>query len=129
MNAGDLDIDDYLSDKEKSTLKTLNEKSNEARNKIIEDEKLLNMSLSKLTNTWALKMREVINDLTTFFYNIGTNYQKYFTDINNVNNWWTGIVSMLIELYRIFTKNKRSIYVGATFIFLSLMIYLILITS
>jgi len=124
-----LDIDDYLSDKEKSMLETLNKKSNNTRNEIIEDEKFLNKSLSKLANIWALKMREVINDLTTFFHNVGTNYQQYFSDINNVNNWWTGIVTLIIELYHIFTKNKRSIYVGATLIFLSLMIYLILITS
>jgi hypothetical protein len=56
--------------------------------------------------------------------NIG-DYQKYFTDIDQTNQWFTGIITILRDFMNIFRKDQRSLYVGFTILIISIMLWYI----
>ena len=121
-------LDVLLSEKEKKQLKSLNKKSNNLQNKSRSDNDFLNLSIHQLFKNWANNNIEILADLIKFISNISI-YSRFFDDIDQTGQWFTGIMHMTKDLYNIFTINDRSIYIGITFIVISFGLYLIQITS
>ena len=102
-------LDSKLSKKEQEEIKMLNSKSNKIRKDIKENDDPLNMS-------------------TNFINNL-SKYKSHFNDIDDTNNWVSGIGQIINKIYTIFTKKQRTIYIGFTLILLSFALYIIQITS
>ena len=99
MELEDIDVKDYLSYDERKNIDFLNKSSNKIRDELIKSRDFLNIPLSKLFKIWASKMNNILEDLAIFFKNIRT-YSNYFEDINDVNNWWRGILKIISDSYR-----------------------------
>jgi len=84
----------------------------------------LNMSLRDLFKEWARQTLNTIMDMISFMVNIG-DYKKYFTDIDQTNQWFSGILTILRDFFKIFRKDQRSLYVGFTILIVSLMLWYI----
>jgi hypothetical protein len=84
----------------------------------------LNMSLRDLFKEWTRHTLNTIMDIIAFLVNIG-NYNKYFTDIDQTNQWFSGIIVILSDFLKIFRKDQRSLYVGFTVLIISLMLWYI----
>ena len=121
-------LDSKLSEKEQKELKILNKKSNKLRKNIKKNEDPLNMSIREFMQNWADANIYIMIDLTNFLNNL-SRYKSHFNDIDDTNNWVSGISKILQKLYSIFTKKQRTIYMGFTLILLSFALYVIQITS
>ena len=88
----------------------------------------MNKSLREIYINWGKVNMSIIEDLVTFSNEIN-NYSKFFNDLDDSTNILTGIISILKDIYDIFTKNDRGIYVGITFIIFSILYYMIGISS
>lgn len=121
-------LDSKLSEKEQKELRILNRKSNKLRKQIKKNDDPLNMSIREFMRNWADTTIYIMIDLTNFFNNL-SRYKSHFNDIDDTNNWVSGISKMLKKLYSIFTKKQRTIYMGFTLILLSFALYVIQITS
>ena len=128
MDVRDLDVADYLSKEEKTTLDDVTKQSNKARLDKKESRDFLNIPLTKLFENWAETMNSIIKELTSLFGNI-RKFSKYFNDIDNFTNWWIGMKNFLSEFIYIFVKKERSIYFGVTMVIFALLIFVIQITS
>jgi hypothetical protein len=117
-----------LSNREKTELKLLNNKSNMLRKIIKTKDDPLNMSIKDFFRNWADTIIYIIVDLTSFINTI-SKYKGHFDDIDDTNNWISGINSIFAKLYKIFTKKNRAIFVGFTLILISFALYIIQITS
>jgi hypothetical protein len=84
----------------------------------------LNMSLRDLFKEWTRQTLNTIMDIIAFLVNIG-NYNKYFTDIDQTNQWFSGIIAIISDFFKIFRKDQRSLYVGFTVLIISLMLWYI----
>jgi hypothetical protein len=84
----------------------------------------LNMSLRDLFKEWTRQTLNTIMDIIAFLVNIG-NYSNYFTDIDQTNQWFSGIIAILSDFLNIFRKDQRSLYVGFTILLISLMLWYI----
>jgi hypothetical protein len=84
----------------------------------------LNMSLRDLFKEWSKQTLNTIMDIISFMVNIG-DYQKYFTDIDQTSQWFTGIITILRDFMNIFRKDQRSLYVGFTILIISIMLWYI----
>jgi hypothetical protein len=84
----------------------------------------LNMSLRDLFKEWIKQTLNTIMDIISFMVNIG-DYNKYFSDIDETNQWFTGILTILRDFLKIFRKDQRSLYVGFTILIISLMLWYI----
>lgn len=121
-------LDSKLSEKEQKELRILNKKSNKLRKQIKKNDDPLNMSIREFMRNWADTTIYIMIDLTNFFNNL-SRYKSHFNDIDDTDNWVSGISKMLKKLYSIFTKKQRTIYMGFTLILLSFALYVIQITS
>ena len=89
---------------------------------------IVDMSIKEIYYNWKINLKNIIDDLTKFFYGLDK-YNSNFNDIDDPNKWWIGIVNVLKDLYIILTKKERGIYVGILFIIISVMMFIIQITS
>tara|TARA_B000000441_G_C21495022_1_gene206091 strand:+ start:209 stop:592 length:384 start_codon:yes stop_codon:yes gene_type:complete len=121
-------MDKYLSDNEKKHLEYLNNTSNRINKLQNEKKDPFNMNLSELIQNWANANIHVLIDITNFFSNL-QKYNRYFDDIDNTGQWFTGIKKFIVDLSSIFVKKNRGIYIGFTLILLSFALHLIQITS
>ena len=121
-------IDTYLSKTEKNKLEYLNKTSNRINKLKNEKKDPLNMTLSELIQNWANVNIHVLIDITNFFSNL-QKYNRYFDDIDNTGQWFTGIKKIIVDFSSIFVRNNRGIYIGFTLILLSFALHLIQITS
>jgi len=121
-------LDSKLSEKEQEEIKKLNSKSNKIRKNIKKNEDPLNMSIRDFMRNWADSNIYIMIDLTNFINNL-SKYKSYFDDIDDTNNWGSGILKIINKIYTIFTKKQRTIYIGFTLILLSFALYIIQITS
>lgn len=120
--------DIFLSEQEKTNLKNLNNKSNMLNNINRETNDPINMSIKELFYKWSSANIQIFTDIVRFISNINE-YTKYFDDIDETGQWYNGIILILRNLLKIFTKDNRPIFIGFTFILLSFALYLIQITS
>lgn len=118
----------FLNDDEVNQLKYLNKSSNTSQHSINEQKDPLNISLRNLFSIWAKKNIDIFSDLVLFFSTLGK-YSKFFDDVDNSTQWYNGILLIMSELTKIFTKEQRIIYFGFTLILFSFMLYIIGITS
>ena len=121
-------INKNLSNRENTELKLLNTKSNMLRKKNKKKDDPLNMSIKDFLRNWADTNIYIIVDLTNFISTI-SKYNTHFNDIDDTNNWISGINSIFAKLYKIFTKKNRAIFVGFTLILISFALWIIQITS
>lgn len=113
--SSNLEVDKYLTNDEKKLLGKLNKTSNKLSKK--KNVKLFDKSLNTLLNEWAKTMANIFHDLSNFIY-----INKY---IKISNNLYEFLVNISRDIWRIITQNDRLIYVGFTFIFISLVVYFI----
>lgn len=121
-------LDSKLSKNEQKELRILNKKSNSLRKRIKKNQDPLNMSIREFMRNWADTNIHVMIDFTNFINDL-SKYKSHFNDIDDTDNWLLGISKILKKLYRIYTKNHRTIYIGFTLILLSFALYVIQITS
>tara|TARA_B100000424_G_C22734982_1_gene398250 strand:+ start:203 stop:589 length:387 start_codon:yes stop_codon:yes gene_type:complete len=122
------DLDKYLSKSELDNLKYLNDKSNIVKDLEYTNSDIMNIPLKQLIEKWSKINVLVFNELIEFISRI-RNYSNYFEDIDETENIITGVIKFIVDLLKIFTKNDRGIYIGITFIILSVFLYFIGISS
>ncbi len=113
-----------LSPKEIAEMERLSATSNALQLSSNDYKNPLNMSLRDLFKEWSKQTLNTIMDIISFMVNI-SDYYKYFTDIDQSNQWFTGIITILRDFFKIFRKDQRSIYVGFTILIISLMLWYI----
>ena len=88
---------------------------------------IMNMSLNVLINNWANVNSIVFSEIVVMFADIHkyTNYVKE----DNANSILVAINYFIKDLFDIFTKDGRVLYIGLTLILISILIYFIGITS
>jgi hypothetical protein len=84
----------------------------------------LNMSLKDLLKEWSTINLKVVNDIIQFMTNIG-DYSNYFEDIDQTKQWLEGIILIIKNFIKIFTKENRSLYIGFTILLITFMIWYI----
>ncbi len=119
----------YLNDDEVKELEDLNKKSNRAQTSIKDNNDPFAMSISKLIVIWRLKNLEVFKDLVNLFSNFEDKYSDYFNDIDETKQWFSGIMIIIKDIFKIFTKDNRAIYIGMTLLIISFLLNIIDISS
>ena len=115
----DNNFDSYLTEHEKKMLKKLNQTSNFLNNEKKKD--LFDISLNSILKEWSSIMADIFHELSTMIY-----VNKYIKVSDNIYEFATYISR---DIWKIFTKENRLIYVGATLIFISFVIYFIHISD
>lgn len=113
-----------LSPKERDELLRVNTLANTLQKSTEEYKDPLNMSMREFAKEWANKNMEAMAELLKWMTNLGE-YARYFDDVDNSRQWFTGIYSILSDFFSIFWKNNRAIYVGITLLFLVFFIIMI----
>tara|TARA_B110000908_G_C10170044_1_gene410363 strand:- start:544 stop:984 length:441 start_codon:yes stop_codon:yes gene_type:complete len=117
----------FLNKEEIDELDEYNEKSRKYQENKKYNTEFLNKSLNELIIIWSNTHLNIITDLTEFTKNIAV-YSDYFNDLET-NNIMRGIYLFVKDFLFIFVKKQRSIYVGITFILISLLFFFIGISS
>jgi len=116
------DISLNLSFEEREYLNKINDKSNEIRRGLSMKKDFFNQSLTEIFNRWSTVHNEIIEDLSKISYS-----NKWAFD--RVDLWWDNIFLLLDNIFKSIVKDDRLIYVGISLIIMSILIYLIQITS
>ena len=116
----------YLSPDEKQTLNYLNLMSAHLQEDKTKRKSIENMSIKTIYNNWSNTLIIIISDIVNAFELLVS--QKKVNDIET-GKWWEKYNSFLAELVNIITKDDRLIYVGITFILISIAIHFILISK
>jgi len=122
------DIKMKLSNEELKKIESLNKLSNAVNKRIKNDDHIMNMSIRNVIKLWAKNNIDILVDITKFFSNF-KKYNKYFDDIDETKMWFDGLKLIVYDLFVIFTKEKRIIFIGITLLLLSFGLYIIQITS
>tara|TARA_B100001093_G_scaffold371097_1_gene356060 strand:+ start:692 stop:1084 length:393 start_codon:yes stop_codon:yes gene_type:complete len=122
------DIKMKLSNEELNKIASLNKLSNSVNKQIKNDDHIMNMSIKNVIKLWAKNNIDILVDITKFLSNF-KKYNKYFDDIDETKMWFDGIKLIISDLFVIFTKEKRIIFIGITLLLLSFGLYIIQITS
>lgn len=118
-NSSNLSIDKHLTQNEKMLLHNLNQTANMLQENSKKD--LFDKSLNTILNEWSNNMSNILHDLSnTVFIN------KY---IKTSDNLYEFFVLLSKDIWYVFTKESRLIYIGFTMIFVSFIIYFIHISS
>jgi hypothetical protein len=112
-------MDKHLSDEELDLLKKLNNTANKLSSKKKTD--LFDKSLNTILNEWAKNMADIFHDLSVSVY-----VNKYIKESENLYEFASNV---FIDVWDIFTKESRAIYIGFTIILISIVIYFINVTS
>lgn len=113
--SSNLEVDKYLTNDEKRLLSKLNKTANKLSKQ--KNVKLFDKSLNSMLNEWSKTMANIFHDFSNVIY-----INKY---IKISNNLYEFLVNISRDIWRIITQNDRLIYVGFTFIFISLVVYFI----
>jgi hypothetical protein len=113
-----------LSPNERDELLRVNTLANTLQKSADEYKDPLNMSLREFAKEWANKNMEAMAELLKWLTNIGE-YARYFDDVDNSRQWFSGVYAIIRDFFSIFWKNSRSIYVGITLLFLVFFIIMI----
>ena len=124
-----MDVAKYLSPNERKILKILNKSSNKLSREYQKQNNFFNLSLHTISKRWGNVMKNIIKDLTIFLQDFQENYSLYFNDIDNTSSWINGTTNIFKDLVFIFVRDDRSIYFGITLIILSILIYILQISS
>ncbi len=102
------DFDKFLISKQQESLNKKSLKATAQSIKDKDDEKFYNLSISQVLQNTTKTLVDVINDIVIF--------------INDQHKTFG-------ELFNIFTKSDRLIYLGLVFVFISIVLYFIMVTS
>jgi hypothetical protein len=116
------DISLNLSVEEREYLNKINEQSNLIRRDLSMKKDFFSLSLTEIFNRWASVHNQILEDLSKISYS-----NKW--SLNRVDLWWDNLFLLLDNVIKSVVKEERLIYVGITLIIMSLLIYLIQITS
>lgn len=117
----------YLNSNELAELEYLNEQVNKANESLSNRTDIMNLTLNTIIKNWANVNSLVFSELIIFFSNI-RKYSEYIEE-ENTNSFLIATKHFIEDLFHIFNKNGRLLYIGITLILISLMIYFIGITS
>jgi len=117
----------FLNSNELEELKYLNSQVENIHESKKSKTDIMNMSLNVLINNWANVNSIVFSEIVVMFADIHkyTNYVKE----DNANSILVAINYFIKDLFDIFTKDGRVLYIGLTLILISILIYFIGITS
>ena len=113
--SSNLEVDKYLTIEEKKLLGKLNKTANKLSKK--KNVSLFDKSLNNMLDEWAKTMADIFHDFSNVIY-----VNKYIKISNNLYEFVSYISQ---DIWRILTYGERIIYVGFTFIFISLVVYFI----
>lgn len=85
------------------------------------------LSLKEIYYNWTITNVNIIKELVDIFSL--QNYNQYFNNIEDGNQIYIGIYTMIKDIFNSFVKDDRGYYTGITMIMVSLAIYYIFITS
>ena len=128
MGAFDIDrLNTYLNSNEISELEYLNNLAQKANESTKDNTDIMNLPLNIIIKTWANINSQVFSEIVLFLSNI----QKYkeYIDEENANSFIIAIKHFLEDFIDIFKREGRLLYIGITFILISILIYFIGITS
>ena len=121
-------LNTFLNKNEIAELEYLNKKA-EYLDKNINDKKdILNLTINEFLKNWANTNMLIFKDLVQLFSNLGI-YNKYFSEKEESKAIINGIFAILNDIRIIFLKKDRAIYIGITFILISILFYFIGLTS
>ena len=113
--------DDMLTDKERSTLKELNVKSNTAKTEITRKTNLLEMSVREILHEWSTAMQNILRDTVEFAH--------YDRTIRESTNFYDFIVLFATNVWDIFTRDNRITYTGITLLIIGFVAYFVFISE
>jgi hypothetical protein len=117
----------FLNSNELEELKYLNSQVENIHESKKSKTDIMNMSLNVLINNWANVNSVVFSELVVMFADI--NKYSNFVKEDNANSILVAINYLIKDLFSIFTKDGRVLYIGLTLILISILIYFIGITS
>ena len=108
-------------------LEYLNNLAQKANESTKDNTDIMNLPLNIIIKTWANINSQVFSEIVLFLSNI----QKYkeYIDEENANSFIIAIKHFLEDFIDIFKREGRLLYIGITFILISILIYFIGITS
>ena len=117
----------FLNSNELEELKYLNNQVENINESKKSQTDIMNISLNVLINNWANVNSVVFSELVLMFAGI----HKYTDHVkeDNANSILVAINYLIKDLFDIFTKDGRVLYIGLTLILISILIYFIGITS
>ena len=117
----------FLNSNELEELKYLNNQVENINESKKSQTDIMNISLNVLINNWANVNYIVFSEIVVMLADIHkyTNYVKE----DNANSILVAINYFIKDLFDIFTKDGRVLYIGLTLILISILIYFIGITS
>ena len=121
-------LNTFLNKNEIAELEYLNKKA-ETLDKNINDKKdIFNLTINQVLQNWANTNMLIFKDLVQLFSNLGV-YNKYFSEKEDSKALINGIFAIFNDIRIIFLKKDRAIYIGITFILISILFYFIGLTS
>ena len=117
-------IMEYLSEQEKKTLESLNKVSNTLNNQTAFIKDILNKPIHEILQNWSLSQQHILHDLIKVFEN-----KNIIEEIQNDSHWWNPIFKTCKQIYDIFSKDDRMIYMGMTIVFIALILVFVNITE
>ena len=112
---------DYLSEDEKKYLKRTDELANLIEDQSRKKSDFFELSLNDILRNWSNNIQAILIDIT--------NEIDINKTIKNTDNFYEFITTFLGQLWHICTKEYRIIYFGITLIFISILIYFVVITN
>ena len=110
----DENLEQYLSDKEKETLQTLNKISNTLNTQDASLKDIMNQPIGQIIKNWSTVHQEILKDIVGYVQN--SNIQSKVTQ----KNWWTPITTFIYDIIRLCIINNRMFYLGLTVVFIGL---------
>ena len=122
-NNKDANLENYLSDKEKTTLNNLNTLSNKLTEQSAFVKDVLNQPVRNIIHNWSATHQDILYDTIDLFSN-----SNIVDNVKNTNKWWGPIGKILKDLLYIFTGGERMFYMGMTVLFIGLIFVFVNIT-
>ena len=105
----------YINDEEKQFLEEINKKAGNLSEKEIELSNISTHSVKKVYQDWVKILLETFTKVT----NILSRY-SYYEGKTNSENWWETWTLIFHDIWEVLTDKDRLIYVGLTFIVISI---------
>ena len=121
---GDEDLEEYLSDRERSLLKKMDTMSNKItqQSEFVKD--IMNKPVMDIIHSWSAAHQDILRDTADL-----VTKSNPMENIKNTNKWWLPIGDFLREFINILTGEERMFYVGLTIIFIGLIFVFINVTN
>lgn len=112
---------DYLSEDERKYLQKTDNLANLIQGERRKKSDFFELSLNDILRNWSNNTQAILIDIT--------NEIDINKTIKNTDNFYEFITTFLGQIWHICTKDYRIIYFGMTLIFISILIYFVMITN